>query len=86
MVSRRQFVKTRFKHLIEQVFVVVHSAEVQDRAGVVPLVTKAQPLTSCAKPGKIGADGAYTGKTLQTLATKFGWTLEIVKRKYENCI
>jgi transposase len=60
--------------------VVVHCAAVPERKGAAMLLTKAQPLTRCAKLVKIWAAGGYSGLKFQKVGRDHGWTIEIVKR------
>lgn len=57
----------------------VHDASLSDREGAVALLDRAALLWQAIDLKHFWTDGAYTGETLQELATEYGWTLEIVK-------
>ena len=58
--------------------VVVHAANIQDRTGAKPLLTKL--LGRFPRLWVIWADGGYTGKLLTWALVVGGWVIDIVKR------
>jgi len=56
----------------------VHSAEIQDRDGAVPLLQAAKP--KCPRVKTIFADAGYTGRLKAWLKGALDWDLLIVKR------
>jgi putative transposase len=58
--------------------VVVHAADLQDRAGAKLVLERL--LGRFPRLKLIWADGAYGGELVEWVKTFFGWVLEIVKR------
>ena len=60
------------------IFVIVHSADIQDRDGAKLVMDKLKEnLISLVK---IFADGGYAGKLVEYAAQTYKWIIEIVKR------
>jgi putative transposase len=59
---------------------VVHSAEIQDRAGTALVLEQAAKSGRHGRLELIWADAGYTGEVAAKAARQYGWRLEIVKR------
>jgi transposase len=77
-------VKGRKRHILTDtggllVAAQVHTADVQDRDGAVPLLTSVRSLFVWLR--HVFADGAYAAEKLTTALADLGkWTIEIIKR------
>lgn len=75
--------KGRKRHIVVDtmgllIFVIVHSADIQDRDGAKLVMDKLKE--NLIKLVKIFADGGYAGKLVEYAAQTYKWVLEIVKR------
>ena len=60
----------------------VHEADLQDRAGAMPLL---EPLEGkFPKLGLVWADAGYTGKLREWLGSRLGWRLQVVKHPWSG--
>lgn len=76
-------IKGRKRHIIVDtmglvIMVVVHAADIQDRAGAKLVLAKI--MAGMPRLELIWADGGYTGKLIDWVKEKCGWLLEIIKR------
>ena len=62
--------------------VVVHEADIQDRAGAVLLFDKVRNLFP--RMQHVWADAGYTGKLIAAVKQVMGWTVEIVKHPWSG--
>ena len=75
--------KGRKRHIVVDtmgllIFVIVHSADIQDRDGAKLVMDKLKE--NLIKLVKIFADGGYAGKLVEYAAQTYKWIIEIVKR------
>ena len=62
--------------------VVVHPADLQDRAGAKLVIAKMKG--QCPLLQLVWADAGYSGQLIEWVRTLTGWTLEIVKRPRDS--